>query len=218
MRSDQISVRGLLVIVTLCAIALSPARLVTWLLIELLLIFVFVRLLIGNVPFALRRAQMHNCVRADGSWSENREAVENSELSRLSNNMYGACLLLLIPTHLLIWYVNSEVIPISVGIDAMASWAVSESDWKANLRDEQRELGRWWKRRSLSTGALENHKQFLWNYWPAMLLGFASWIALGFSYLWKTYYQSLKELEHSIYERAQQYRLRDFARLEQSRM
>lgn len=213
--SVQTSIRGVLVIVALCAIAISPVTFVTWLLIELLLVFLFVRLLIGNLPFAIRKAQMHNCVRADGTWSDRREAIEDRELSRLYNNMFGACLLLLIPTHALIWYVDSEVIPISIGFDALMSWAGNETDWKANLDDEQREMGRWWKRRSLSAESLEDHKQFLWDYWPAILTGFAIWMAIGFTYLWKTYYQSLKELEHSIFDRAQQYRLCDFARFEQ---
>ena len=141
--------------------------------------------------------------------SARRARIEEKAVQKVRLDVLFALLLILLPNNLLLWYVNSEVIPLSIGFDAMASIRSSDARWKDNLRDEEQDLDRWAESRSLSPSDLKQRKQMLWRYWPLILVGGVIWIAVSFSAFALAYWHSLRELKSSIEYRAEKYALLD---------
>ena len=205
----RFSLGFILLLLTLVAVATRPGWFVTIFLIESIAVFFCAEVLVHNLPKAIQRSIQDNGRRADGTKSSRRARIEEKAVRKVARDIVFALVLVLVPTNLLLWYVNSEVIPLSIGFDAIASMRSSEAEWKENLRDEERELDRWAESRRLSTADLSQRKQTLWRSWPLILVGAVVWGGVSFSAFAVAYWHSLRELKASIEYRAEKYALLD---------
>ena len=161
-----------LVVAVLCAeLQNGPAFkfAVTLIVIQVIAFGFIIEVLSRQLPKAIGQAQKKNCVRHDGTWSKNREAIETKSRTQLKIDLAKAFLLVAVATNMAVWFIHSEVIPIPLAFDAISSFQVDQTAWRSDLSDDENELDRWMTNSGLSTQQSRTHKRMLWNAWPALL-------------------------------------------------
>jgi hypothetical protein len=196
-----------------CVLILSyfGASWITLLAFVLTIIFVLSELLVSNLPRLLCSELKKNCIRMDGTWSRRRERLELQAVNKVRWDVRVVFLLVLIPTAAMLWLVDQEIAPISIGIDAIASFQGSPEAWKANLASEESQFEQWSASKSNGVNT-ENHKRLLWQYWPLLILGTTMWIGLCWHLIKSSYVRQLKLLSQGIGERRWEYVLADRVR------
>jgi len=169
-----------------------------------------VEVLRRNLPRSVRTAIATNCRRPDGSWSPRRERAENKAVRKLQCDLLVVVVVVLLATNALIWTVDSEVIPLSIGMDAVGSFRLT--GWRESLADEVQQFELWGQQQRMSSAEVETRKRILWQCWPAFILIGLGWMALAFSIVQAAYFFAIKELADSIRNRAEQYRTLDVSR------
>ena len=206
----QFTLGSILFLTALVALLVHPASWATILFIEFVATYFVIQTLAGNLPTTIRAGLERNCVRKDGSFSQNRAMRERKAVRQLKKDLYFALFLILIPSNALLWFVHHEVIPLPLGMDAMAAFRVSESEWKSGLSDVEKDLQRWHESKNTNPTDREKHKRLLWKSWPLVLVGGLAWILLACRFLAAAYDRALKDLQSTILIRAQQYAIRDY--------
>ena len=206
---SQLAIAGILVLAALFALLILPGSWATIAIIELVVVYIVVTTLATRIPAAIRKGMERNCKRSDGSLSPGRVSAELAAVRKLKSDLLFTVLLLLIPTNILLWYVHNEVVPLSLGLDAIASFRVDEDEWKSGLADEEQDFDRWAKSKGVFPTTRENHKRLLWRLWPMLIIAGLVWVVIAFRVLAFAYQHSLKELQTSINIRAQHYGIRD---------
>lgn len=208
----RFSLRGLLFLLTLCAVFVGISTLFLPVLIEAVAVLACVELLMRNLPSTIRAAIAENTRRLDGTWSRRRERIEKRAQHKLRWNLIVVFVLLLVPGHVLLYGIHTYVIPLPVGLDAVAAFRLPLADWKQSLRDDGIE-GRYEKWQDAPNGAdTRTMKQLLWRSWPLVVGSCAVWIGLSFLALKSIYIAALRELAAEIQSRSEQYKLHDLAR------
>ena len=102
-------------------------------------IWLLVELLSRNLPKSIRSAQTANCRRRNGTWSIARERAEARAVGKLKGELLLAVIVVVLPTIAVVWFIDSEVIPISMGIDAMSVFEMPLPAWqkKSGARPER---------------------------------------------------------------------------------
>lgn len=80
--------------------------------IELAFTYAIVSSLSTNLPSGIRSGIKRNCLRANGTFSRNREHVERIAVRRLGERILVAVSLILVPTNILLWYLLTEGDPL----------------------------------------------------------------------------------------------------------
>lgn len=168
-----------------------------------------VELLAHNLPTAIRSGITANCRRPDGSWSIRRERVEANAVTKLRNDLLIVITMLVLTSHGMIWLVDTEVIPLSIGSAALSKLQPSADEWRANLDDEQEQYGRWLQNKGFSQEAIHTRMEMLWEFWPGVMVIGLGWTGLVFSVVRGVYFRGLHDLYDSIQFRRLQYQLRD---------
>lgn len=205
----QFSITSLLCLTAIVGVLLAKGE--SWLtliLIEATIVFVSIEVLVGNLPRMIHKILDSNCRRRDGSWSKRREQIELKAVKHLRWDLGVVIVMILAPTTFMIWIVDREVVPLSIGVDAMLSFAPSNAKWKAELVDEEIRFDKWKKNTGNRMNA-ETHKRAIWQCWPLLLLAGVGWLAACCAVLKMTYLGMLKEMLSKARLRREQYMLYD---------
>lgn len=205
----QFTVGAIFVFVAIVAIALRPGAVITLLLIEGLAVVAAATILVRNLPVAIRRKIEANCRRSDGTRSRRREYIERLALRKVTRDVCLLLVLILLPTNAAIWYVNAEVIPISIGTNALVTMGFHGDATK--LHDEEHAFDRWWYSNHIA-GDLGARKRLLMHAWPLVLIGGVIWLGVSFAIFSAAYFRVLQDLLSSIEYRHQKYVLHDLHR------
>jgi hypothetical protein len=113
---------------------------VTVALIETVAVMVSLEVLEQNLPRAIRSSMNANCRRSDGSWSRRRERAERKAVQRLRQDLLGAFLIVLVPSHELFWLLHKASLPPEFTAIAVASWmmigfAILKHSYFQSLKD-----------------------------------------------------------------------------------
>ncbi len=217
MRHDrQFTIVTALVVTALVAVLLQlwSKSWLTIVIIDVVVAVSSIELLKRNLPNAIQKSLVANCKRANGSWSSRRARAEAKAVRKLQLDLLLVLSLVLLSMNAIVWFVDTEVVPLSVGWNAVGSFQLSEQAWKDNLRDEEEQFDLWGERNRLSPSDLRDRKQMLWHYWPAVVAVGLGWIAVAFAIIKGAYFLSLKELSDSIQHRTQQYKMLDLSQIE----
>ncbi len=109
------------------------AGILTVILTGILVVILCTELLVRNLPESIRASMEANCRRLDGSLSRNRQRIERKATNELRRNLAIAFLFVLTPVSCLIYWTHANIIPFSIGRDALISFRVSEEKWKESL-------------------------------------------------------------------------------------
>ena len=219
----QFSLHGLLIFFTLCAVFLGTWKLKLWSNVLFLLVFMeavavlgCVEILMRNLPSAIRASIARNTRRLDGTRSRRRERVEKRAQQKLRRSLLFVILLIVAPGNLLLYSVHAYVIPLPIGLDAVAAFSTTPANWKQSLRDDgiEQRYDKWHKHRPGALNATDTStmKQFLWQNWPFVLAICAAWIWLSLFVLKSLYIAALREFAEEIRSRSEQYKIHDLAR------
>lgn len=171
---------------------------------EVVLILLFGEILIGFLPKQITTAMKFNCIRQDGTWSKKREAIEKHSINKLRWNIRVILLMVITPSILLTWIIDREVFPINLGASAVASFQVPESEWKNNLRDEERKFDKWSKQKTWRARSAQ-YKRFLWVTWPIILSGLIVWCLGSWLVIRQLYLREIKVLIRGVKQRQGEY-------------
>ena len=199
---------------TICVAILLFGLGIAWFsifLFELVVVYVISEFLVGHLPSQIQDQLQRNCVRMDGSWSKQRERYEDKSVNKLRWDIRVTFLLVMIPTTLVVWLIDREVAPLSIGLSAASDISVSGEQWKSNLKDEEHEFDLWAKR-SLGNYDASRHKRFLWEAWPCMAMIGVGWLAASGLVIQRMYIYQLKDLVKGIETRKWEYTLLDRSR------
>lgn len=189
---------------------------VTVAIIELIVAYVCVEVLATQLPSTITKSIEENGRRPDGSKSVRRTRAEQKAIGRLRGELVLALLIIALPTNALLWLVNSEVMPISVGVSAASSFRFSGEAWKKELPAEERAFEGWGRQKRLSPSSIASRKRMLWRYWPLVVFAGFVWLAISLAIIKSTYFNALKDLAASIEYRRQQNRLIDLSRVKET--
>lgn len=213
----RFSILSLLVVLTLAALLtaflqpegtlLAVRGPVTIFFIEGLAAVAIVELLARNLPTTIRRARAANCRRSDGSWSDNRAQIEDTELWKFRGHLLGALLLSSVPPNAVFYVVHTRVIPIPLAIEAISLVRFPMSEWRAEL--ESQGVIQRYERLRFTT---EESKRLLGQLWPVVVLLCGLATALGFGLFRRAHMTSLNELMNAIASRAAGYQFHDLQR------
>ena len=213
----QFTIGAIMVLTALVAALIRWKHLlVTIAIIELIVVYVCVEVLVTQLPRTISKSIERNCRRSDGSRSARRARAEQRAVSQLRSELVLAFAIVVLPTNALLWLLNSEVIPISVGVSAISSFRFSEATWKEELSTEERELEEWGRRKQISPSSIESRKRTLWRYWPLLVIAGFTWCAVAAAIIKSAYFHALKDLAASIEYRRQQNKLVDLSRTEET--
>jgi hypothetical protein len=176
-----------------------------------LVLLISAEVLTRNLPSPIVKAMNSNCQRHDGSISPKRTNVEQRVLRKLRRDFLWLLACVMAPSLFLVWFVGSQVVPLSIGASALTSMSSSRSEWKAKLSDEAIEFDRW-KEKAQLFGDGETHKRFLWRYWPLIVIAGIAWFATSFVILKTGYIRLLRQASHLADKRGGHYVLRDLAK------
>ena len=212
---DPLHLASLLFCVFLFAVLLYATgnTILTWSVFAVCSILASSEVLTLAMPRSVRARSVANCVRGDGSWSSGRASVEKHALSRLRRNLVYVMRLCAIPSMFGLWVFNREVIPIGLGVEALASVSSDPDQWKSALREEEQRFDRWQKSSTLASSVdVSQHKRALWESWPIVVLGGVLWLVLVFTVVAKYYIYCIRKFRQSVCSRANDYRWRDLSR------
>lgn len=206
---------------TLLVVALLLAQgLSFWfllLLTEILAIYVFVEVMTKRMPAGLLDASRDNCHRLDGSRSRRRTERENKALRKVRSDLWAVMLILASVATAELYVLHSFVFPISLGVDVAAALRDNPGDLKSALRQRNVDDRFYkWSRDTTrgSKAEIRQRMQTLWIAWP-VILGLLLATAVGGVWLIRyAYLRVLREFQHGIAVRAQQYLNLDTARLQ----
>lgn len=219
----RFSLLGLLTVCTLLAVGLAAWRIGLWdnglfllFVIEAVAVLACVELLIRNMPKTIQASIAKNTKRLDGTRSRHRERVEKRALQKLRWDLLVVLLLIAAPGNLLLFAIHAYVIPLPIGLDAVAVFSTTPGDWKQSLRDDgiERRYTNWHKQKSgrLNATGTNAMKQFVWRGWPFIVGMCVVWFVVSLLVLKSVYIAALREFAEQIESRAVQYRIRDLAR------
>lgn len=172
-------------------------------------LFLFIEVLSRNLPMAMRESMTQNCRRSDGSWSVRREKAEASAVTQFRRHMLVSVTIVLLLSYALVWFVHTEVIPLSIGIDALSKFESPSQAWRENLEPEEQELDSWAREQGISSEEMQDRKQLLWAAWPAVIAIGIGWMIIVATIIRTAYFRGLKELSESIVLRQRNYQLHD---------
>jgi hypothetical protein len=184
---------------------------------ELALLVFAVHLLSRNLPRKLKSASKHNCFRLDGTRSEHRTYIESSAKRKLQTDICGSLLVVLLIGNGLALAVHSYVIPLPLGLAAMASFQPDRQAWREGI--EQRNIDFRFKQNvqenhRLNPQEAEQAAASLWDAWPMIVLvGIIAALAAQ-AYVGTMYQRSLAEYAKGIAFRAEEYARCDISRLQ----
>ena len=167
--------------------------------------FILVEALVRNQPTSIQYRIKANYIRKDGSKSQRRKRAEMRAIQKLRRDLYTVVGIAFVVINVMILVIHDEVIPLSIGLDAITSFSASEQTWKENLRDEEQQFDRWSEMNHKSPEEIETHKRVIWASWPFIVMAFLAVFAACFVFIKAAYVQSLKELSDSIDQRALRY-------------
>ncbi len=178
---------------------------------ELAVVYLISEILVTSLPSKLHDELTRNCIRVDGSWSNRRERLESNAVNKLRWDIRVVLALILIPTTLLVWVVDQEVIPLSLGVDALITAGTAKDLNRGAMRKEESQFDSWKQSKS---GIIETEaqKRFLWRYWPVGVVAAVLWVGFCWTLLKSSYVQQLKTLDRGLHERRWEYTLQDRAR------
>ena len=185
--------------------------------IEVLLVIVCSELLVRNLPESIEASMAANCRRLDGTWSRNRQHIERKARKELRRNLVAALLFVLAPTSFLVYWVHTNIIPLSIGRDALFAMRRSQEEWKDSLRTDgtEADFDRW-QQAEAGVHSYENarwRKRLLWRSWPVVAGIMLIWCVVSFVVVKSVYLSSLRGLARAIEYRSQRYFYRDLSRL-----
>lgn len=195
------------------SIAVLGNHLVSWLLFSVTAIWFMAELLTISIPKSIVELQFKNCIRMDGSWSNGREAIERRSVGKFRYSIATILFMLAFPTLFGLWITNREIIPLSIGFDAVTSISGSREDSKANLVDEGKAFDRWHGDLSSSRRfSADDHKRFLWDSMPVFFVIAGVWALVVATIISRCYLTGLKELRKNVLSRGEDYYWRDMSR------
>lgn len=157
-----------------------------------------------------------NAIRLDGSISDRRAAIERTAVNGMRRNLYITMLMVLLPANMLAYVVHTEIIPLSLGMDAMLTFRVSDDAWKASLKDSGVEdsYDRWQTNQSgpIASSDLRERKSLVWKAWPLVCATGAGWLLLSAITVKHIFVGSVRQLAKDVEYRAEQYVTRDITR------
>lgn len=171
---------------------------------EVVLIYICSEILVSNLPRSLSTAMKWNCIRQDGSWSTNRESTELKAIVKLRWDIRVVWLLVLIPTTMLTYLVDQEVMQLTTGFRGLVSLTLTDQESRENLVKVEESFDNWasgaYFTKSLGIDT-EQHKRLLWHFWPFALVGALFWLVGCWVAIKKSYLYQLKELSDGIKQR-----------------
>lgn len=180
--------------------------------IEVVAVYVCTEVLTSNLPRTIQKSVASNCNRPDGSRSARRSCHEEKAMGRLRGELIIAFIIVMLASNAVLWFVNTEVIPISVGFDAIGSFRFSEQAWKRELKWEEQQFEEWGRERRFLPSELQSRKRMLWRFWPVAILAALGWIAIAFSIIKNTYFHAFNDFAGSAEFRRVQNRQRDISK------
>jgi hypothetical protein len=212
MRAWQISIAALMGVTTVSMIFLFSDR--TWLIVltaGIAAIYLMSYFVTRNLPSGITAMMEANTIRLDGSTSQRRFDIEKRSASKLRHGLFVIFLIALFPTVFLLWIVNTEVIPLSIGFNSVKEMAVSTDGSNGTLRLQEAAFDSWKSKVKLSPDS-ETHKKLLKTYWPAIVAAAIAWLMFCAVCVRSAYFQMLKDLKDSVQRRAEGYKHIDRAK------
>lgn len=195
------------------SITILGNHLITWVLFSTTAIWLMAELLTVSIPKSIVELQFKNCIRLDGSWSNGREMIERLSVRKFRRSIATILFMLGMPTLFGLWITNREVIPLSIGVDAVTSIRGSQESLKANLDDEVKEFDRWHRESSKAKlFSADVQKRFLWKSWPLFFIVAGVWMSIVATVISRCYLSGLKEYRQNVMSRGKDYYWRDMSR------
>jgi len=181
---------------------------------ELVVVYICGEVLVANLPAKLRDDIRLNCIRMDGTLSTKRQSLEKTALAKLRWDIRIVLLLVFAPTTMLIWIIDREVVPVTIGFDALVDIRRTAATGDEDLTSTKSSFEKW--KTSNSNGlSVDEHKALLKQVWILLVIGAIVWLATCWFLVRSSYIRQLKEFANRIQTRRQEYSLYDRAHSEE---
>lgn len=182
--------------------------------VELFVIALATELLTRRVPPVARQISHENRFRVDGSFSPRRSRRENEASMKLRTDLWAVFLIIAVTGNGLALAIHNFVIPIPLGIQALAMFGGDYEEWKRDLEKEG--IGGlfqdWHRSRNPEIAAAERARSQLWYAWPFVLLGCGAWAAGSFYILRMGHNRALREYITGVKFRSEENVVLDLSR------
>lgn len=210
LRHNQFTFGSILGLMAIVAALLVGGELTTIAVIEIVFCYFVIEVLMRNLPRGIEKSIRFNSKRQNGSWSSRRAQIEREAVLKVRRDLSITLATIVLVTNAMVWMFNSEVIPISIGMNVLSE--VGSTEFRANIESEEARFEKWAWRKSISD--VDGRKRILAQFWPYILACVLMWFVGCFLILKASYFYSLRQLADSIEHRRALYRWRDLTELD----